>query len=155
MNPILAKQRYKYHTEEQPTTCVFCDVKEEKIIYETKYSLIIPNMYPYLYGHLLIIPKRHVINLEELTKEENFDLLDCILFAKKILTAELNPVGFNIGINLGEAGGSKDHLHWHLVPRYKGDIGFTTTIANIQIFSKEPLEMVKDLKKRAQKQSNK
>ncbi len=148
MDRILAKQRYKYHYLKKPDKCVFCTVEKEKIIYETKHSIIIPNLFPYIYGHLLIIPKKHVIQPEELTKEENQDLLDCILFAKKILTAELNPRGFNIGINLGDAGGSIDHLHWHIVPRFKGDIGFVSTIGNFQVFSKEPLEMAKDLRKR-------
>ncbi|MDD4983652.1 MAG: HIT domain-containing protein [Candidatus ainarchaeum sp.] len=152
MNPILAKRRYEYYTvKSSEQKCPFCNPDKNVIIFESKNSYIISNRFPYIYGHLLVTPKRHVEELEDLSKDELNEILENVLFSKKILNAELKPIGYNIGINLGDGSGrSKKHLHWHIVPRYQGDIGFLTTLAETQVFSKDPIEMTKDLKKKTE-----
>lgn len=71
----------------------------------------------------MIIPKRHVASLFEVTAEEREALFDLLAGMRKSLKMDRNPDGFNIGINEGaEAGQTVMHLHIHLIPRYTGDM---------------------------------
>ena len=79
--------------------------------------------YPVNDGHLLVIPFRHVSNYFELTSEERAAVFLLVDEAKSLLDRELNPDGYNIGINVGESAGQTVwHAHVHVIPRYKGDI---------------------------------
>jgi ATP adenylyltransferase len=92
------------------------------------------NRFPYNPGHLLAIPFREVVELEELTPEESADLFQTIILGKKLLTRTLKPDGVNIGFNLGSAaGGSIAHLHGHLVPRWNGDNNFMPVLGQTRI----------------------
>jgi ATP adenylyltransferase len=83
------------------------------------------NRFPYNPGHLLAIPFRDVVELEDLNPAERADLMEAIIFGKRVLAAALRPDGFNVGFNLGTAaGGSITHLHAHIVPRWNGDTNF-------------------------------
>ncbi|MCF3651856.1 HIT family protein [Synoicihabitans lomoniglobus] len=95
------------------------------IVHRTELSYLMLNRFPYNPGHLLAIPFREVNELEDLTPEESADLMALIIFGKRIVSAALNPDGFNVGFNLGSAaGGSIPHLHGHIVPRWNGDTNF-------------------------------
>ena len=73
-------------------------------------------------GHLLLLPHRHVATWFEATAEEHSALLDLLEASREILEARYRPDGYNIGINVGEAGGQTImHLHIHLIPRHRGD----------------------------------
>jgi ATP adenylyltransferase len=88
------------------------------------------NLHPYNPGHLMVLPYRHVADLEELTAEESLELMSMTQQAIRVIRAVSNPQAFNIGINLGRsAGGSlADHLHQHVVPRWTGDANFITVV---------------------------
>jgi diadenosine tetraphosphate (Ap4A) HIT family hydrolase len=80
--------------------------------------------FPISPGHTLIIPKRHIGSFFEISPDEREDLMSLVSTAKAELAAEFKPDGFNIGINDGQvAGQTVPHLHIHLIPRYKGDMG--------------------------------
>ena len=80
------------------------------------------DLYPVSPGHLLIIPNRHVANWFELTDEEQRAVMELANRAKIRLDETLQPDGYNIGINCGEAAGQTVmHVHCHLIPRYEGD----------------------------------
>lgn len=80
------------------------------------------DLYPVSPGHLLIIPNRHVANWFELTDEEQQAVMELTNRAKIRLDGTLQPDGYNIGINCGEAAGQTVmHVHCHLIPRYSGD----------------------------------
>ncbi|MBC7195023.1 MAG: HIT domain-containing protein, partial [Caldisericia bacterium] len=80
---------------------------------------------PVTRGHTIIIPKRHILKIEELNKEEISDIFEVFNKVKNALEKFLKPDGFNFGINIGEAGGqSIEHIHFHIIPRYKGDTEF-------------------------------
>jgi len=107
-------------------TCPFCETDEERLIFESKFSLALLDIYPVTRGHTLIIPKRHILKIEELTKDEIFDIFEVFNKVINALEKFLKPGGFNFGINIGEAGGqSIEHIHFHLIPRYRGDTEFT------------------------------
>lgn len=89
---------------------------------EHKLAHIRRDIYPVSPGHLLIIPNRHVTNWFELTSEEQQAVMELVNQAKIRLDNTLQPDGYNIGINCGEAAGQTVmHVHCHLIPRYTGD----------------------------------
>lgn len=104
--------------------CPFCNIEPgREIITENENIFAVYDKYPVNMGHALIIPKRHCRNYFELTKEGQENCWIIVNEVKKILSQKFNPDGFNIGININEAAGQTiDHVHIHLIPRYKGDI---------------------------------
>jgi len=110
------------------------DDRTALIIHRTPLSYLMLNRFPYNPGHLLAIPFREVVDIEELTPAESADLFALITFGKKILKTALKPDGFNIGFNLGSAsGGSIAHLHGHVVPRWNGDNNFMPVLGQTRI----------------------
>ena len=105
------------------TSCPFCTLPPERIIDSNEFGLIIRDGFPVSAGHTLIIPKRHVGSWFEIDANERLGVFALLDKAKIVLQDELNPDGFNIGINDGPAAGQTvPHLHMHLIPRYKGDL---------------------------------
>jgi len=110
------------------------DDRTALIVHRTALSYLMLNRFPYNPGHLLAIPFREVVDIEELTPEENADLFRIITFAKKLLRTAMKPDGFNLGFNLGSAsGGSIPHLHGHIVPRWNGDNNFMPVLGQTRI----------------------
>ena len=102
--------------------CPFCSLPFSRIISEDSLSWVIRDAYPISPGHSLIIPKRHIVSFFDLKDEERMSLFCRLTEAKTALDAELQPDGYNIGINEGAAAGQTVlHLHVHLIPRYRGD----------------------------------
>ena len=101
--------------------CIFCNPTDIVINGEYTYSRF--DGYPVSEGHCLIIPKRHVNSIDELSDVELKDLYTVLHQTKFLLIETYLPDGFNIGINEGEAAGQTvPHLHIHLIPRYEGDV---------------------------------
>ena len=93
------------------------------------------NLHPYNPGHLMVVPYRHVAELEDLTSAETAELSTMTREPSCAVKAASRPHGFNIGINLGGvAGGSlADHLHQHVVPRWGGDANFMTVLGQTKV----------------------
>jgi ATP adenylyltransferase len=112
--------------------CVFCrrvmeqSDRENLILYRGKTAFVIMNKYPYNSGHLLVIPYEHKRDLEELTSQEAEELFDISIKSVAILKKAMPAEGFNIGMNLGAIAGAgiEEHLHIHVLPRFKGDTSF-------------------------------
>jgi len=111
------------------------DDKASLILSQEKFSFILMNRYPYNAGHLLVLPYREVPDIEDLSPEERVCFFETTVKAKRLLKAALNPNGFNIGINLGEAGGAgiPKHLHQHVVPRWTGDTNFMPVVGSTRV----------------------
>jgi len=104
--------------------CPFCTLPPDRITEESELTITLRDGYPISSGHTLVIPKRHIGSFFELTDDERTQMFQAIQQAKDVLDEELKPDGYNIGINDGEAAGQTVmHLHVHLIPRFKGDIG--------------------------------
>jgi ATP adenylyltransferase len=110
------------------------DDKAAMIVHRTSLSYLVLNRFPYNPGHLLAVPFREVVDLEELSQAERADLMEEVVFAKRLLTAAMKPDGVNTGFNLGSAaGGSIAHLHGHIVPRWNGDNNFMPVIGQTRV----------------------
>jgi ATP adenylyltransferase len=120
--------------------CPFCDVPagsdpERLIVARGEWVYAVLNLYPYNPGHLMVVPKRHVAELEELDDEEAGQLTSMTQHAIRVLKSVSGPHAFNVGLNLGRvAGGSlADHLHQHVVPRWSGDANFITVVGGTKM----------------------
>lgn len=103
--------------------CIFCKLRDERVIDECEHTISFIDTYPASPGHTLVVPKRHFATYFEATEEEILAIGRAIQKAKKILDKEYAPDAYNIGINNGEAAGqSVMHLHVHIIPRYTGDV---------------------------------
>jgi ATP adenylyltransferase len=110
------------------------DDRAALIVHRSAKSYLLLNRYPYNPGHLLVVPLREVVELEELDATERADLFEEIIFGKRLLGAAMKPDGFNVGFNLGSAaGGSIAHLHGHIVPRWNGDNNFMPVLGQTRI----------------------
>jgi len=95
------------------------------------------NRYPYVAGHLMIVPFRHIGHLELLPQETANELMAETQRAVAILKRVMDPHSLNIGINLGRQSGAgvPGHLHQHIVPRWHGDTNFLAVVGNTRIIS--------------------
>jgi diadenosine tetraphosphate (Ap4A) HIT family hydrolase len=103
-------------------TCIFCNYTND-IIYSNELVYACYDKYPVSEGHVLIITKRHISTWFDATSDEHRAIDEAIMEIKKILDLKYKPDGYNIGMNCGHAAGqSIDHLHLHIIPRYRGDM---------------------------------
>lgn len=125
----------------RPQGCVFCSALETGIsleslmLFRSKLTMVIMNKYPYNNGHLLVLPQRHVGELSALTPEEYLDLMVVQKMTVEILQKTYGCEGLNMGLNMGSAAGAgiPEHLHFHLIPRWRGDTNFFPLIAQAKV----------------------
>jgi ATP adenylyltransferase len=125
------------------------DDEENYVLARGKSCFAILNLYPYNTAHLMIIPYRLTGALEDLSDDETLELMTMLKRLKAAVTAAFQPQGFNIGINLGSAAGAgiEQHLHVHLVPRWRNDSNFMTTTAETRVHPNELSEVYATIKK--------
>ena len=159
MDIIWAPWRLEYvkapHNKDAEGKCIFCEFPSRDddsryyVFLRRRHCFGMLNRYPYNNGHLLIAPYKHVSELRDLPDDTASDIMaavrDCVEAHRKII----QPHGFNIGLNIGEAAGAgiADHIHWHIVPRWEGDTNFMPVIANTKIIPQSLKEMYQLLSK--------
>ena len=105
------------------SNCPFCQLDAARIAFADDVTLVIRDAFPVSPGHTLFSPRRHVGSFFELTPPQRASMFELLTQAKAELDETLQPDGFNIGINVGKAAGQTVfHLHFHLIPRYSGDV---------------------------------
>jgi diadenosine tetraphosphate (Ap4A) HIT family hydrolase len=104
--------------------CPFCvKIEHREFAFEDELSVAFPDAYPLSPGHTLIVPRRHERNYFDLTDAEEVSIWRIVRTVRAELDARLSPQGYNLGVNVGLAGGQTlDHVHVHLIPRYSGDV---------------------------------
>jgi ATP adenylyltransferase len=109
--------------------------RERLVLWTTDATTVLINRYPYTNGHLLIAPRAHKAELEDLTPDEQVDLMRQTTEAVRLLKRAMSPQGFNIGINLGRCAGAglPGHLHQHVVPRWNGDTNFMGVVGEVRV----------------------
>jgi ATP adenylyltransferase len=128
---------------EKAEACIFCakPCEEETcdnknyIVHRGEHCFIILNAYPYNSGHLMVIPYQHAADLSALPPETCLEMMRLAAIAMEALKRIMSPDGFNLGMNLGRAGGAgiSEHMHLHVVPRWVGDTNFMTTVAQARV----------------------
>ncbi len=141
MRHIFAPWRIRYIQSPKYEGCIFCDFPSENrdeerlILLRGKWSFIIMNTYPYNPGHVMIAPYAHKADLEELTREEIYEIFENSKAIMEAIRKTMNPDGFNLGINMGKVAGAgiEDHIHLHIVPRWDGDTNFMPVLADTRV----------------------
>ena len=126
---------------DENTGCIFCDYakndkdEENLVVSRNELSYVLMNRYPYSVGHLLIAPYRHTADIVSLSDGEKLEIFTSCQKSVSIIKKIMKTDGFNIGINLGRAGGAgiDTHLHFHVVPRWNGDINFMSVTAETKV----------------------
>jgi len=152
---LWAPWRIEYILSEKEEGCLFCRVisedrdDENLILYRGEKAYIILNKYPYNNGHLMIVPYRHVPNIEDLDDDELLEICRLTILSIKLLKHVMKPEGFNIGANIGKAAGAgiEEHFHLHIVPRWVGDTNFMPIIGDTKVVVEAIRETYKKLKK--------
>ena len=100
------------------------------------------NLYPYNNGHLMVVPYRHTSDFNDLTDEENVEIMRKLQLAKKALQKFAKPDGFNLGANIGKISGAgiANHIHFHIVPRWNGDTNFMPVLGDVKVISQDLME---------------
>ena len=111
--------------------------REALVITRRKTAFLMMNRYPYAVGHLMAVPYRKTSDLGSLGENEIVDLWNLVVHAQALLCKGARAQGFNVGLNLGESAGAGvvDHLHIHIVPRWKGDTNFMPVLAGTKTIS--------------------
>src|SRR5437660_3799103 len=107
------------------------------VIARRKTAFLMMNRYPYSVGHLMAVPYRKTAEVSSLGENEIVELWNLVTHAQALLRAATRAQGFNVGLNLGESAGAgvTDHLHIHIVPRWKGDTNFMPVLAGTKTIS--------------------
>jgi|MTBAKSStandDraft_1061840.scaffolds.fasta_scaffold50470_2 ATP adenylyltransferase len=133
--------------------CILCAVRDRdpevaKLdVYRENGFIVTVNLYPYNPGHIMIFPERHITDLRDLTPEEEEAFIRIRNKSMDIIEKLYHCEGFNIGYNIGKASGASiEHLHLHVVPRDRGELGFMDIIGGAKIYIENPVETVQKLK---------
>ena len=132
-----APWRMEYILSEKDDVCIFCQglsKNSDLTLLRGEVTMVMMNKFPYINGHLLVAPVRHLSGLDELSKPEKGELLSMVDRSIQILKHVMIPDGFNVGLNLGKVAGAgvEEHLHFHIVPRWFGDTNALTVFADIR-----------------------
>jgi ATP adenylyltransferase len=122
--------------------CFFCNIpndegsfRENLVVVVQPHAFVCLNRYPFTPAHLLVVPRRHVADLADLTDEEYGALMMLLRDSTVRLRRAVACEAMNVGFNLGKvAGGSvSDHVHGHIVPRWTGDVNFLPVLADVRV----------------------
>lgn len=102
-----------------------------------EHGFVILNKYPYTNGHVMVVPFAHTQRLEDLSRESFLGLHELLHETVAALRQAYAPHGMNIGMNMGRAGGAgiEEHVHYHAVPRWHGDVNFMPVFGDTKVIS--------------------
>ena len=153
MDYLWSPWRYRYVTRGEgvedtsaKSSCVFCHIvdcgasdKESLIVHRGRHNFVMLNCYPYVSGHLMVVPYAHLATLSEVPVETAQELMLLSCNFEGVLRDLYKPDGLNLGMNIGRAAGAgvDKHIHMHLLPRWSGDVNFTTTIGETRVLPED------------------
>ena len=137
---LFAPSRGSYVGKKPDVSCIFCAIAKgnkeipSRVLYNDTTNMVIMNIFPYNRGHIEVVPVKHFTDLNQLNSDELRDIFTLVQRSIKLVREVIKPDGINVGINLGEAAGSSiEHIHIHIVPRFKVESGFMETIADTRV----------------------
>jgi ATP adenylyltransferase len=134
--------------------CIFCQKsksdqdRDNFVLLKGVNSFVLMNLYPYNNAHLLIAPYKHEDSTLELSAQVSNEMMYLANESMRIIKLTMNAEGFNFGANIGAVGGAgiKDHIHFHVVPRWLGDTNFMPVIGHTKVMVEGLLETYDELK---------
>lgn len=148
--------------EKQPTgkpeDCFICQalsaaddaaLADRLVLWSSSHSIVMMNKFPYTNGHLLVAPRAHKADLDELSADELLDLQQQTVAAGRLLKRAMSPQGFNLGMNLGRCAGAglPGHLHQHIVPRWNGDVNFMAVVGEVRVVPQALSQLYAELRR--------
>ena len=152
MQRLFTPWRYSYvSVSSSRDICFLCaavgsdEAGDELVVHSTPHHVVLLNKFPYTNGHLLIAPKIHVPDPKDCASEAQAEFWPLVLECERVLERAFRPNGFNLGMNLGVAGGAglPAHFHFHIVPRWEGDTNFMTVLGETRLVP-QTLQQVRD-----------
>ncbi len=133
--------------------CIFCQKsksyqeRDNLVLFKGANSFVLMNLFPYNNSHLLIAPYEHVDTTLELLPQVSNEMMCLANESMRIIKMTMNAEGFNFGANIGAIGGAgiKDHIHFHVVPRWLGDTNFMPVIGHTKVMVEGLLETYDEL----------
>lgn len=145
MKNLWAPWRYGYVSSAQSGKCIFCDMagdrperdRDNLVLARGESCFVVLNRYPYINGHMMIVPFRHVPDFSSASAEETEEMMEFVRTAESILRDNMKCQGMNGGWNLGSAAGAgvPGHLHLHVLPRWNGDTSFMSSVGGLRVLS--------------------
>jgi ATP adenylyltransferase len=157
MKRIWAPWRMEYITSEKrpgKDKCFLCIEGEADdnalVLARRPAAFVIMNRYPYSNGHVMVVPNRHVGQIEDLLDEELLEMMRLVRTVSSVLRKEMSVDGINVGINMGKAAGAglEEHIHIHVVPRWFGDTNFMPVVGETRVISEHLYETYRKLKEK-------
>jgi ATP adenylyltransferase len=130
----------------EPAACILCEAQKNPesdeqnfVLHRAKRNFVVLNLYPYISGHLMIVPYAHLGEFDTAPKEVTDEMMDLAKRCQTALRETYQPHGFNIGMNLGRVAGAglADHIHLHIMPRWTGDTSFMTTLSDTRVLPED------------------
>ena len=144
MQHLFAPWRFAYVSQaESPGGCIFCaaarDDADSLTVARNEHAFALLNRYPYTSGHTMVAPYAHVGDLSDLDADALVGVMRLAQRVVRALQQVYRPHGFNVGFNLGEAAGAgiADHVHLHVVPRWRGDTNFMSVTADVRVLPED------------------
>lgn len=133
--------------------CLAAEAMDEKtrrrrlVLWQSEHCVVLINRYPYTNGHLLVAPRTHKAELEELTADESADMIRQTTEVVRLLKRAVSAQGFNVGINLGRCAGAgvPGHIHQHIVPRWAGDTNFMSVVGEVRVIPQAMQQLYQEL----------
>ena len=126
--------------------CVFCEIgndeandEENLVVFRGRLNFAVLNLFPYITGHILVVPYAHLGELDGAPKDVTDEMMDLTKRCQSALRAVYKPAAYNVGMNLGAAAGAGivDHIHLHILPRWSGDTNFMTTVGETRVLPED------------------
>ncbi len=137
------------------SSCVFCSLRDRIdddertfVLLRARHNFIVLNIYPYISGHLLIVPYEHTAELDAASQETTSELMELARRCQTALREGYQPHGFNLGMNLGQSAGAgvADHIHLHIMPRWTGDTNFMSTVSETRVIPEDLMTTYNNLR---------
>lgn len=144
MESLFAPWRFDYVTtvdQRDRDACIFCralhssDDRATLTLLRRDHCFALLNLYPYTSGHCMVAPNRHVSDIDVLDDATLGEMMVVVRSLVKLLKTLYDPHGFNVGFNVREAAGAgiEEHLHLHIVPRWRGDTNLMGVIGETRV----------------------
>ena len=154
MDYLFSDRRKYFNRDRSLPDCAFCDALAKQdsfdnlIVHRGEHNFVILNKFPYTSGHMMVVPFEHTSHVEELCPEALTEMMLLATRCIETLNCIYRPQGFNMGMNIGAAGGAgiAEHLHMHVVPRWSRDTNFITVLGNARVLPESLQESYQQIK---------